>query len=394
MILIHPPVSRPCEPPAGIARLSAALHSSEISCRLLDANIEALLWLLRHPGNGDDTWTRRATAKLPAHLKEMRAWQGYGNFSRYRRAVSDLNRVLEKSAWGRATVGPANYQDPSLSPLRSADLIRSAESPEESPFYPYFRERLPAVPGIDGIVGFSLNFLTQALPGFAMIGFLKKRFPRVKIIAGGGLVTSWVRRPGWKNPFLPWIDVLVAGPGEDALISLLGREPGAAPSPPRYEGFPLAEYFAPGFILPYSASTGCYWNRCRFCPERAEGNPYRPVPPLQVAREIETLVARQRPVLLHFLDNAVSPALLEELARRPPGVPWYGFVRITDSLADLDFCLALKKSGCVLLQIGLESGNEKVLDALQKGIRLETAGRVLRNLKHAGIAAYVYLLFG
>ncbi|MGZ3559984.1 MAG: radical SAM protein, partial [Thermodesulfobacteriota bacterium] len=63
-------------------------------------------------------------------------------------------------------------------------------------------------------------------------------------------------------------------------------------------------------------------------------------------------------------------------------------------LIDPDFCRALKQSGCVMLQLGLESGDQSVLDDLQKGINLEDASLALRNLKEAGIATYVYLLFG
>jgi radical SAM superfamily enzyme YgiQ (UPF0313 family) len=56
--------------------------------------------------------------------------------------------------------------------------------------------------------------------------------------------------------------------------------------------------------------------------------------------------------------------------------------------------MKLKRSGCVLLQIGLESGDQGVLDALHKGIELSLAKKALRCLKKAGIAVYVYLLFG
>ena len=57
----------------------------------------------------------------------------------------------------------------------------------------------------------------------------------------------------------------------------------------------------------------------------------------------------------------------------PPGRPWYGFSRITPDLADLDFCRALKDSGCVMLKLGLESGDQAVLDSLEKGITLDLA---------------------
>ena len=47
-----------------------------------------------------------------------------------------------------------------------------------------------------------------------------------------------------------------------------------------------------------------------------------------------------------------------------------------------------------MLKIGLESGDPNVLEAMKKGIALRTASRVLKNLENAGIATYVYLLFG
>ena len=74
--------------------------------------------------------------------------------------------------------------------------------------------------------------------------------------------------------------------------------------------------------------------------------------------------------------------------------PWYGFARITDHLSDPDFCRALKRSGCAMIKLGLESGDQRILDELNKGIDLAVAARVLKALKLAGIATYVYLLFG
>ncbi len=47
-----------------------------------------------------------------------------------------------------------------------------------------------------------------------------------------------------------------------------------------------------------------------------------------------------------------------------------------------------------MLKLGIESGDQEVLDRLNKGIDLPTASAVLKSLKKAGIATYVYLLFG
>jgi len=110
--------------------------------------------------------------------------------------------------------------------------------------------------------------------------------------------------------------------------------------------------------------------------------------------DIASLTESTGPVLIHLLDNSVSPALMSALAKDPPGVPWYGFARFGQDLADPDRCRELKRSGCVMLKLGLESGDQVVLDRMQKGIDLEQASQVLRNLLGAGIASYVYLLFG
>ena len=47
-----------------------------------------------------------------------------------------------------------------------------------------------------------------------------------------------------------------------------------------------------------------------------------------------------------------------------------------------------------MLQLGIESGDQKVLDSEHKGIDLEVVSLALKSLKKAGIATYVYLLFG
>jgi radical SAM superfamily enzyme YgiQ (UPF0313 family) len=439
MILIYPPVVKPCEPPAGIAKLCGALNHHGVRVRVWDANLEGLLSLLKAAPVSLDTWTCRASGHLSRHLASLKGWDAYHDDGRYRRAIKDLNRLLEMtSRSSRIRLGLGNYQHEELSPARSTDLVRAAENPEDNPFYPYFRKRLTELLESEqpSMIGFSLNYLSQALCTFAMIGFLRREWTGVKLVLGGGLVTSWMRRPHWQNPFKALVDHVVAGPGEAFLLSLIGGNPvrnsnGELPSPgtilkcdasakqwgissngvkglngcserplgndhyrPDYDSLPMRDYLAPGPILPYSPSSGCYWNRCSFCPERAEGNPYITTPVKEVISDLLRLVDRQRPALIHLLDNAISPSLMKGISEHPPGVPWYGFARITHHLTSRDFCLALKRSGCVMLKLGLESGDQTVLDDLQKGVNLDEASSALKNLKKAGIATYVYLLFG
>ncbi len=396
MLLIFPPVAKACEPPAGIARLAASLKAHNVPCRMLDANLEGQLWLLEQPPTVNDTWTRRAFKGVADNIATLRDAKTYHTPDRYRRAVSDLNRLLAVSSLQyAATVGLSDFQHASLSPLRSADLIAASAQPQLNPFYPYFNQRLPELLDGTGTVGFSLNYLSQALTVFAMIGYVRENFPDRKIILGGGLVTSWIQRPGWSDPFGALVDHLIAGQGELPLLEFFGIEAVLNRHvTPDYSELPLRQYLSPGLILPYSAAGGCWWNRCTFCPERAEGNSYRPVEAKQVLTDLRLLTEKTDPILIHLLDNAISPALLRGLTDDPPGAPWYGFARVDEQLADPDFCLALKRSGCVMLKLGLESGDQGVLESMQKGIDLGTVSQVLSNLKQAGIAVYCYLLFG
>jgi len=327
----------------------------------------------------------------------MRDPRLYRQLDRYKRAVKDIGRVLSEISPPGISVSLADFAHQGLSPVRSRDLLVAADKPELNPFYPYFSSRLREF--FDrkkpDMVGISLNYLSQALGTFAMIGFIRREFPAVKVVLGGGLVTSWMKNLTWQDPFAGLVDHFIAGPGEYQLLTLRGKNTEEETLPvPAYQSLPHDEYLSPGHILPYSASSGCYWNRCDFCPEEAEQNPYIPIPPNQVIEDLKELTTRTNPSLIHLLDNAISPVLLEALCTARPAAPWYGFARVSSQLADPVFCAALKRSGCTMLKLGIESGDQKVLDALDKGIGIEMASRVLKNLKKAGIATYVYLLFG
>jgi radical SAM superfamily enzyme YgiQ (UPF0313 family) len=398
LLLVHPPVAKPCEPPAGIAKLSGALSYHHVSHGVADFNLECLLALLREKSENTDVWTARAQKNSADNIDALKSWKGYVSIDLYRRAVSDLHRLFHSrgsSQMRRLTF--SDFQHPHLSPVKSSDLLWSAEHFDNNIFYPYFSKRLQDLfkkIGY-GFIGFSLNYLSQAICTFAMVGFIKKMVPEVKVVLGGSLVTSWIRGGVWKNQFDGLIDHVIAGQGELPLLAMLGIDIKNDRSYcPSFEFFQLQKYFSPGPILPYSASTGCYWSQCAFCPEKAEGTHYQPISKDIIAGELNKLSAKTQAVLIHLVDNALSPAMMAKLSANPPDIPWYGFARLTKHLSQPDFCQALSRSGCVMLKLGLESGSQKVLDSMHKGNTLECSSAALQALKKAGIGTYVYVLFG
>jgi hypothetical protein len=399
IILIHPPLAKCAEPPAGIARLSACLTANSIQHKIIDANMEGILFLLEYAaGNNSktDKWTMRATKNLKGNLGVLRNIETYQNQSRYQRAAMDINRLLNVTGklW-RVDLSLADYQDKHLSPVKSADLRAAAEKPQNNPFYPYFQNRLmKALEENPDFIGFSLNYLSQALCTFAMIGFIKQIHPQQKIILGGSLITSWIKLGANKNIFGGLADEIAEGAGEQKLLEFLEVKDGNINCMPDYDCLSNEQYLSPGPILPYSSAQGCYWHKCAFCPENSERNAYLPLGTSQVTHDLQSLTRKMNPSLIHILDSSIPPSLLAAVANNPPGAPWYGFTRVTKHLANGDFCSSLKHSGCAMLKLGIESGDQSVLDRLNKGIDLSTASSVLKTLKKAGIATYCYFLFG
>ncbi|HOJ14062.1 MAG TPA: radical SAM protein [Deltaproteobacteria bacterium] len=396
-LFLNPPVVKPCEPPPGLARIVGTLRGEGIRCKVIDANAEGLLWLMRRAPSPCGARSARALAGLGKNLGLMRNGGAFGSIGRYIKTVLDIDHVLEL-AGRRAgyTVGLADLRHDALSPLRSSDLVHAADHPEENVFYPFLEERiLHALDEVKpDVFGVSLSFLSQALCAFASIGIVRRHAPGLRIVLGGSLVTSWARGPGTASAFSGLVDEVVEGPGEARLLELAGLGKGSVPL--RYDFSPFNDEanLSPRPVIPVSCSTGCYWNRCSFCPERAEGHRYRPNAPQEVLGQVDVLARGRETPLVHFTDNAMSPSLLEHVARSGRTFSWYGFARFTPHLADADFCRALSRSGCVMLQLGLESGDQDVLDSLDKGISLQTAARSLVALKESGIGTYVYLLFG
>ena len=403
IILIHPPVSVVSEPPAGMARLAGFLKAAGADCRVVDLNIEGLTWLAADAPGANDTWTRRAKAAIVKNMAALRSPDLYESPARYKRAVMDVNRVLHMAGREKGVrLSLSNYTEAARTPVRSRDLLDAALAFEKNPFYTFFRRRLDDAfaDHTPDIAGFSVNFMGQALCASAIAGFIKAHFPATRIVFGGGLITSWSKLSGFSNPLPGIADDMVDGPGETVTGAMCGLDEttlSVVPGYPYdYSGFDPDRYLSPGRILPVSASDGCYWRKCAFCPEKAEKKTYRSYPPEVIACSTYPGCRGESegPALIHFLDNALSPRFMKYLVENPPGSPWYGFARITPHLADPDFVEGLAASGCVMLQTGIESGDQRVLDAAGKGVRVETIAKALKTLQASPIAVYGYLLFG
>ncbi|MCP3871844.1 MAG: radical SAM protein [Desulfobacteraceae bacterium] len=398
MLLIFPPVAKPCEPPAGVALLSAALKEQEIDCKIIDANVEGLLYLINSDIIPVDSWSQRALKHRESILSDLKNSTVYKNMDRYHQRVYDLNKLLSISVDNkRFRITLSDYSDSKLSSVNSKDLLKSAKEYKENPFYNYFEDKLRnQIEELNTeFIGISLCYLNQALVSFALAGWIKDNFKGKKIIMGGGLISSWMSRPDYSDPFKDLIDITIKGEGEQPLLEFFGKKNiEKRHFIPDYEFVKDDVYLAPGKILPFRGSIGCYWSKCRFCPEKAETRPYSSQRASKVLDDLKVIDRKYKPDYVHLIDNAVTPAFLKALSMNTFGFKWYGFVRFEKEFLDQDFCHNLKKSGCEMLKLGLESGDQGVLDQMKKGTDLKRVSIILKNLHHAGILTFVYLLFG
>lgn len=364
------------------------MAAAGISYELIDGNAEA--YRLITP----EKWLRRKDFQY-LHQSKNLPWDKI----RYKQAIGNYNVRLNAAVSSRFIVTPANYTDHQLTPLKFEDLQTSKIRFQENLFFPWIEQRI--LPYLEKSIvptfGLSVNYLSQALTAMAIIGFIKSVKPESRIILGGGLVTSWVKNFQGSVQFNDLADEIIPGPGESILPELLGSSSNpqqCSTALPDYSSFTQLSYTAPKFILPYSASYGCSWKKCRFCPEKAENNPFDQLMPDTAVHQLQQLVKLHSPGLIHITDNEITPALMTRLAKTELGALWYGYSRFFPALKNPDFCKELRRSGCIMLQLGLESGNQDVLNRMGKGIQLDDVSIILNNLKEAGIGTYIYLLFG
>ena len=146
-----------------------------------------------------------------------------------------------------------------------------------------------------------------------------------------------------------------------------------------------------------ATTRGCPYH-CNWCAKPIYGQRYATRSPSAVVDEIAWLKQHFAPDHLWIVDDVfgLKPGWVEEFASlvnaRNARVPFRCLMRadqVTASVAN-----ALARAGCRMLWMGAESGSQKVLDAMEKGLRVDDIRSANRLLKAAGIDVGVFLQFG
>jgi anaerobic magnesium-protoporphyrin IX monomethyl ester cyclase len=151
------------------------------------------------------------------------------------------------------------------------------------------------------------------------------------------------------------------------------------------------------FSLNVVTTRGCPY-LCNWCAKPVYGNTYHTRTPESVVAEIRLLRERYAPDHLWFCDDIFGLKarwllpFAEQMAAAGLITPFLCQTR-ADLMTDENVA-ALRRAGCAEAWMGVESGSQAVLDAMDKGITIAHVRGAVARLRAAGIRVGFFLQFG
>jgi len=291
------------------------------------------------------------------------------------------------------------------------------------------------------LVAFSVPFPGNLYSAFKCGQYIRKNYPELKIVMGGGFPNTELRSLSDSRVF-EYFDFITLDDGETPLLNLIEYLDGNRrkaelkrtfvlesdkvvylngstkadfsqfeAGTPDYSDFQLDSYlsvieivnpmhrlWSDGRWNKLTLAHGCYWGRCTFCDTSLDYiRRYEPNTVQVLCNRIEEIIRQTGQIGFHFVDEAAPPALMRALAleiiRRKITMVWWTNIRFEKSFT-YDLCLLLKESGCIAVSGGLEVASDRLLSLINKGVSVTKVAKVTDNFTRAGIMVHAYLMYG
>jgi anaerobic magnesium-protoporphyrin IX monomethyl ester cyclase len=147
----------------------------------------------------------------------------------------------------------------------------------------------------------------------------------------------------------------------------------------------------------FITARGCPY-KCRWCSHQVFGQTHRRRNPLLVVDEVEWLVQTYSPDIVWVSDDVftINHAWLRtyaaEMARRGLRIPFECISRADRLNAEMLDLLA--ELGCFRIWIGSESGSQRILDSMDRGVKLEQVQQAVAMSRERGIESGMFLMWG
>jgi len=171
---------------------------------------------------------------------------------------------------------------------------------------------------------------------------------------------------------------------------------------PAWDLVALEHYSLPMVNKPYvlvETSRGCPYS-CDFCVAPIhQGHKFRERSAKVLVDEIERSHRELGVDFFYLWGDTVTlnvktfTAFCDELIARNLPIQWFGNAR-ADNLTDPAFVHRLKRAGCWMLALGIESESEDVRKDMAKRLERQKIQTAFQNMRQAGIKSFAFFIFG
>lgn len=355
--------------------------------------------------------------------------EGFYDLERYMESVNTVNETLGiLSAVYYPSSMTALNNDMRYSVYSSREIFKALDDAEENIFLDLYKDHILSsiLEFSPKVLGISITSTSQIIPGLTLAKLIKDRNKEIHITIGGSVFTKLIENVKKADGLFSVVDSVVVFEGEHALLRLVeqvGGERDFAKVPnliyrennvtrmnepffaedlnrlptPDFDGFPLGLYLSPASVLPVQTSRGCYYRKCAFCNLHLDHRNFRLRQPELILEDIHKLSQKYNTPYFFFTDESVPMNQLRKISqgilKNQWDIKWMGGVRFESALTG-DVLGMLHASGCQKLVFGLESYNQRMLDLMKKGTKVDVVKKVLDECLQAGISFHLYIIIG
>jgi len=417
VLLNYPPPSSVWHLPLGIAQLTPLLQVNGHMVLQRYGHITGLEHLLKAHGGPLIEQSLRAIQDRTSTIQELYA---------ARMHIEHVSRGIQTEDVLVIERNNVRYT-PKDSDGSMAGVLRAIDARESNIWYSYFKDvELPIAEDFKpDIYGISISDEKQSIPCWILASMIKEALPNTLVVLGGNFwprIMNAYPLPEFAQLF-DYCDAIVVREGYQPIVEMTATLRPAevsgtvwrdaagtvhinagTPSPTILEHLPTPVFdggtrqWSADAVYPLQTMSNCPMH-CGFCAISAGSDTFlkkpRTMSPQRIAQHMIALGTHRFDIVDETFLVQRQLALGDELKRLSYAATWQCYLTITNDLLDPGLCHRLYQSGCRAVQLGLETLSPETLSREHKTWNSPSNyGRILQNLRGAGIQTHVFIIIG